>query len=64
MIRASQIILERVYRPDDMDSYLKRSGSLDAKIQKAMARLVHAKEFQLRYGKKTVVAEAKTEGGN
>ena len=40
---------------------LGRWDSIDASIQKAMARLVNMKEYKLRYGKQTVLADPSKE---
>jgi hypothetical protein len=57
-LRASQELLDRVYRPQDEAANLRLLGSIDASIQKAIARLATAKEYKLRYGKHTVQADA------
>ena len=49
---SDQQILERLYQPAELDRFLTTLGSLNARIDKALARLVISKEFKLRYGKK------------
>ncbi len=47
-------VLERLLPPGEIDRFLKTLGSIDARIDKAFGRLVVNKEYQLRYGKKTI----------
>ena len=56
-LRASQVLLDRLYRPQDAADLIRSLNSIDASIQKAMGRLVNMKEYKLRYGKQTVLAD-------
>jgi len=61
MVRASQTILDRLDRPEDFDAFLKRLGSLDAQIDKAVAKVARLKEYARLYGSKTVDGGGATE---
>ena len=60
-VRASQVLLDRLYRPQDAADLVRSLNSIDASIQKAMGRLVNMKEYKLRYGKQTVLADPSKE---
>ncbi len=60
-LRASQVLLDRLYRPQDGADLVRSLNSIDASIQKAMGRLVNMKEYKLRYGKQTVLADPSKE---
>ena len=55
-VRAGDMILDRVFRPNALERFLKELGSIDARIEKAIARLVCTKEYKIRYGAKTIQA--------
>lgn len=51
-------IFDRVLRPADLDQYLKQIGTLDARIDKTMARLVSTKEYKMRYKKHLAIDQS------
>ena len=51
-------IFDRVLRPADLDQFLKQIGTLDARIDKTMARLVSTKEYKMRYKKHLAIDQS------
>ena len=50
-------LCERAYRPEILERELKISADIDKRIEKAMQRLVLAKEFKKQYRPKEVYAQ-------
>jgi hypothetical protein len=60
-VRASQVILDRLDRPEDFDAFLKRKGSIDAQIDKGIAKVARLKEYARLYGPKAVDEDGSAE---
>ena len=51
-IRDVEMAAEHMTDPEDLDRFLKTLGSLDTRIEKAIARLACVKEYKKLYGRK------------
>ena len=53
-LNLDQKVAEQAYRPDIMEKELKLHAEIDRRIEKAMKRLVQAKEYKKFYGAKSI----------
>jgi hypothetical protein len=53
-LKLDQKVADQVYRPDIMEKELKLHAEIDRRIEKAMRRLVQAKEYKKLYGAKSI----------
>jgi Skp family chaperone for outer membrane proteins len=54
--KLSQNVAEQAYRPDIMEKELKLHAEIDRRIEKAMKRLVQAKEYKRFYDAKSIIS--------